>query len=221
MRTATFQTKLLARTISRSVAVPYLYYAPPQPGINAALSTVVYLHGAGAKGSDLAMVERESLPRLIAQGLPFPHCLVCPQCPPEVPGWNVDDLNHLFDSLVFRHQAEPDRIVLTGISMGGRGVWEFAYWHRDKLAGVVPLCGFGIPNLAPRLVSLPVWMFHGENDSVLPVARSDEMAQALRNANATDMRYDRLPGLGHNIGETVYARPELWEWVGQCRRTVL
>jgi predicted peptidase len=212
-----FQPVSFTRTVTRTVTLNYLLRHPPGYRQDQLRPAVLFLHGAGAKGDDPGKVQNEALPRLVREGMDFPFLLVCPQCPDGVQGWPIDDLAVLVRALREQYPIDPERLYLTGISMGGRGVWEYAYSHAGSLAAIAPVCGFGIPNLAPRLRDLPVWAFHGEHDDVLPAARTDEMVHALKQTG-NPVRYTRLAGIGHSCGRIAYSNPELWAWLAGRRR---
>ena len=61
------------------------------------------------------------------------------------------------DDVMTAYATDPKRVVLTGLSMGGRGSWELAAAHPERFAAVVPICGPGRPEQAARLKGLPVW----------------------------------------------------------------
>lgn len=199
----------IARERMSRMAFEYLHFEPSL--LEARLPLVIYLHGAGQKGTSLDRLTEASLPALLAEGFEVPAHVVCPLAKPG-PGWPVQHVAIFAEEVCRKLNADPLRIYLTGESMGGRGVFEVAYWHHHLFAAVAPLCGFGIPNLAPVLRELPISMFHGSDDDVLPVARSEEMATALyiAGANAT---FQKLDGHGHSIGRAVYSKPDFWSWL--------
>jgi predicted peptidase len=111
-----------------------------------------------------------------------------------------------------QYTIDPDRIVLTGLSLGGFGTWRLGAQQPERFAALVPVCGGGDPSRAQALARLPIWCFHGEADSVIPVERSREMVQAVR-AAAGDVRYTEFPGVGHNAWDPAYGDPQLTEWM--------
>ena len=189
----------------RTVRFNYLRQAGPDR------PTLLFLHGAGAKGDDLELVRTECLPKLVDGGLEIPFQLICPQCPAALPGWPIEDLVYFIRTLMESGEINST-LCVTGISMGGRGSWDLAYRVPDQLRAMVPLCGFSLPQLAPRLGKLPVWTWHGAKDTVVPVDRTEETVQAL-NAAGNPVRYTRMEDAGHNIGEFVYSQPDLWQWL--------
>ena len=104
----------------------------------------------------------------------FPFIVVSPQCPPDT-GWKPMELNLLLDSILANYRADPDRVYLTGLSMGGFGTWDWACQNADRFAAIAPMCGGGNTSLVRRIRNLPIWVFHGEADPVVPIAKSEEM----------------------------------------------
>jgi predicted peptidase len=174
---------------------------------------MLFLHGAGEKGDDPQRILAAALPKAITESSQaFPFWLLCPQCPLHRSGWQIETIVQLLDDLADQLPIDRSRIYATGVSMGGRGVYELAYDYGNSLAAIVPICAFGIPNLAPRLSGLPIWAFHGELDEVVPLARGAEMVEALLHVGSPT-RFTTLQGEGHNIGSFVYKQPELWQWL--------
>ena len=199
------------KTVQRHIDLPCLIY-PPLARADAPSALIVHLHGAGEKG-DMDRLRGACLPRLMAEGLNVGNAYVaCPLCPATRSGWPVDHLAALVDHLLATLPVDPARIGMTGISMGGRGTWDFAYDHGDRLAAIAPVCGFGIPTLAPRLSRLPSWIWHGQDDDIVPVHHAQAMHAALTRIGAP-CRYTQFPNTGHACGRQVYTTPALWNWL--------
>lgn len=193
------------RTVTRELRLDHLLQVPDGDG---PFPLVLYLHGAGAKGDDLGLVAREALPQRAGGSRPI--VLACPQCPAARSGWPIDDLMALLDHLLATQPIDPRRVVVTGVSMGGRGAWEMAYDHAGRLAGIVPVCAFAIPTLAPRVGRLPVWMHHGDHDAVVPISSAERMYDAMTAAGAPP-RFTRHAGCGHDLAGRVYDET-FWAW---------
>lgn len=165
-----------------------------------------FLHGAGERGSDPAALYRHGPLKYIVECGPLPFHVIAPLCPEE--GWwaldQLDRLDLLFSHVMETLPADPSRIFLTGISMGGFGTWHWALRHPKRFAAIAPFCGGGIPYLAPRLAHLPVWAFHGMQDDVIPPAATLDMTHALERAGATP-RVTLFDGVGHDCWTQVYA----------------
>jgi predicted peptidase len=196
--------------------LPYLLFLPadydeePEPW-----PLMVFLHGAGERGNDLNRVKKYGPPMIVEEAPDFPFVLVSPQCPAGQ-HWDPRRLMALVDDLVARYRIDRRRIVLTGASLGAFGAWATAAANPDRFAALVPVCGWGNPALAPRLRDVPVWMFHGEEDRVVPISGSLEMLDAILSAGG-DARFTSYPGIGHDAWTEAYATPELYAWLLERR----
>jgi predicted esterase len=188
---------------------------PPKNG-SAKLPLLLFLHGSGERGDDLDQVRTHGPPKLAAAGKKFPFILVAPQCPAGE-WWSAQQLNRLLDEVIAQYPVDRDRIYLTGLSMGGYGVWELAAEYPQRFAAIIPICGAGSPHDADRLKKIPAWIFHGQQDPVVPFQRSVEMEQALKTCGGA-VKFTPDPKAGHDSWTAAYSNPELYDWLLQQRR---
>jgi predicted peptidase len=144
----------------------------------------------------------------------FPFIAVFPQS--SLGGWRPDSPDGrralaILGEVRSEYRVDPRRIHLTGISMGGYGVWSLAIAHPDYWASIVPICGGGDPAKVAPITHIPCWAFHGDADEVVPVGRTRAMIEALRKAGGRP-RYTEFRNVGHNSWAPAYAMPELYEW---------
>jgi predicted peptidase len=178
---------------------------------------LLFLHGGGERGDDLTQVARFGPPQLIAAGQKFPCLVVSPQCP-EDSWWNLPALEALLVEIARRHRVDPDRIYLTGLSMGGYATWGLAQRHPERYAAIIPICGSGDLKRAPRLRDLPVWAFHGARDEAVPPRESQKLIDAIRTAGGAP-RFTLYPDAGHDAWTQTYANLEVFQWLfAQQRR---
>ncbi len=207
----------------KTVKVQYLLYLPR----GYAESTqrwplLLFLHGAGERGDDLEKVKTHGPPKLIArEEKEFPFVVVSPQCPQD--GWwsnedQIEMLGALLDHILSRYRIDRDRIYVTGLSMGGFGTWRLAAKHPDRFAAIAPICGGGDPGDAASISHLPVWVFHGANDNVVALEKSQEMVDALEKAGS-HVRFTIYPQAGHDSWTQTYDNPELYRWFLEHRRS--
>jgi predicted esterase len=119
-----------------------------------------------------------------------------------------------------RYPVDPDRVYLTGISMGGGGALWLAATRPDLWAGVAPMCPDSMPGseeLAANLLNVPVRLFHGELDTVVPVASSRAWQRRLLDAGVL-ASYTEYPATRHNVWDTAYSRGRVLEWLAGLRR---
>ena len=192
--------------------LPYLLYTP-DTAVNVPL--VLFLHGAGERGDKLEKVKAHGLPNVLATRNPFPEpaLVVAPQC--SANSWwtlELSALESLLDTVQTQYPVDPTRIYLTGLSMGGYGVWHLALKDPARFAALVPVCGGGVPALAAKLKNLPIWAFHGEADDVVPLSASTKMAEGLKRTGG-NVKLTVYPGVGHNSWAKAYSEPELYTWL--------
>jgi len=173
---------------------------------------VVFLHGSGERGSDLEKVKLHGPPMLVENGKKFPFILISPQCPDDS-WWSYEPLTELIEDAETRYQVDPKRIILTGLSMGGYGTWELGCRHPEKFAALVPLCGGGIPYMAPKVKDTPVWVFHGTKDGGVPIVESQRMVDALKKSGSTKVEFTIYPEAGHNCWTEAYNTEALYQWM--------
>lgn len=177
---------------------------------------LLYLHGAGDRGETIDDVRQHGLPHFLYDRGSYPMIVVAPQCR-ERCYWQPEELAEFLRFVETRFAVDPNRIYVLGESMGGYGAWALAAEAPDKFAAVVPLCGGGDTSSAPKLVNLPIWAFHGEDDTVVPPSESQEMVDAANEAGGR-ARLTILPGRGHDIRDVAWKNGELIEWMLRRRR---
>jgi predicted peptidase len=175
---------------------------------------VLFLHGIGERGTNAADVARHGPPKLASQGRDFPFILISPQCPPDR-YWDSPTLIALLDQIQRDYKIDPDRVYLTGLSMGGFGTWALLQEFPDRFAAAVPICGGGNPNAFRfnRITTVPIWAFHGDKDELVPVARSQQMIDAIQAAGGTKAKLTIYPNVGHDSWTRTYEDEAMWTWL--------
>lgn len=186
---------------------------------------VIFLHGAGERGDDLSLVGVHG-PLKVLDGIPeLQRCVIlAPQCPLDT-WWRMETLEAFLDEVLARDDIDPDRVYLTGLSMGGYGTWHLIARFPQRFAAAVPICGGGdlgrVWSDRPtgydmegllRARELPIRVFHGELDSVIPVSESRLLVEALRAVDG-NVELTVYPGVDHDSWTETYANRELWEWM--------
>ena len=216
------QSMTITTGSGQTVRMNFWLYLPPGYPARERWPLILFLHGAGERGDDLDRVKIHGPPKRIDQeDASFPFVIVSPQCPTE--GWWSDDdqierLDALLEDVVSRYEIDPQRLYVTGLSMGGYGTWALAARYPHRFAAIAPICGGGDPGAAERMAHLPVWVFHGARDPVVPLEASQEMVDALREAGGA-VTFTVYPEAGHDAWTESYANPALYEWFLQHRRT--
>jgi predicted peptidase len=217
-QTATSQeAKHFEETIKVTAKIDYLLFLPEGYGkTKHRWPLMLFLHGSGESGTNLTKVKAHGPPKIVDSKLDFPFILVSPQSPGR--GWDPDILNALLDQITSKYRVDKDRVYLTGLSMGGYGTWALAAEHPEKFAAIVPICGGGNPADAKKLAKLPIWVFHGAKDPTVPVERSKEMVEAIKNAGG-DAKLTIYPEAGHDSWTETYDNPQLYTWLLEHKRS--
>lgn len=174
---------------------------------------VLFLHG---KGDRVSRMERGGLPKQVERKKDFPFILVAPECADR--WWVARDLNALLDDVISRYRVDRDRVYVTGLSMGGYGTWSLATAYPDRFAAIIPICGGGRPASARRLKDMPVWVFHGAKDDIVPPSRSEAMVKALKDAGSEKVKFTLYPDARHDSWTATYRDPKVWEWLLRQKR---
>jgi predicted peptidase len=199
--------------VTRQVELDYLLYLPGGDRESGAggLPLLLFLHGSGERGRDLALVKTHGPPRVIEAGTDLPLVVLAPQCPAET-SWHADSLMALVDDTILRHDLDTKRIYVTGLSLGGYGAWVLAAEYPERFAAVAPVCAPYASIDPARLRHTPVWCFHGAVDDVVPVGDSVRMVRRIRDAGG-DVRFTIYPDAGHDAWTQTYDQPALYEWL--------
>ena len=225
------------RIIVESDTLEYRYLVPSDFSETEKYPVVLFLHGAGERGDD----NKKQLihgSRLFLDSLKkYPAITIFPQCPadsywssvitfsnergkrtfifpPEAkPTKAMQMVLHLVDSVTAQDYADPHRVYLMGLSMGGMGTFELMSRRPEIFAAAVPICGGGNPEMVKDYKpGTPFWVFHGARDNVVPPVHSTTMVKALQENNFP-VRYTLYPEANHNSWDPAFNEPELLSWL--------
>ncbi len=227
--------------------MPYRLFSPAGLRKGQKVPLVVFLHGAGGSGSDnerqlqganvfgaLVWASPESQKRHPAFVLApqsdwnWPCTLLDPEHPPKVPadikfcppedlGFGARLAFEIIDSLLGSLPIDPSRIYVTGHSMGGAGTWHMIAHRPRFFAAAVPVCGHPLLATAGTVKDVPLWNFHGADDTIEPVQTSRAMIEAIRKAGGHP-RSTEYAGVGHDVFRWAYTEPALIEWLFAQKR---
>ena len=228
-------TGFLNRTILvNGVAHRYVVYLPETWSKDQKWPVILFLHGSGERGTEGLDQTQVGLPaaiRLHPERWPF--VVVMPQVPFNHHHWTDPDMMQTamaaLDAEEREFDGDPDRTYLTGLSLGGYGVWEVARNYPRTFAAIAPVCGgifwsyqpsrwseqTTLPEEYARVLRRePVWIFHGADDPVVSPRQSELMFDALKTADG-NVRFFEYAGVKHNVWDKAYANPDLPHWLLQ------
>ncbi len=189
-------------------------YTPLHP-----IPLLVGLHGGGPGGKHLDEVvgsgpSAMNFYRELAERRGF--LVVCPTA--LAAPWGRPENEQLVRDVIAEAQArfavDPDRIHLTGHSMGGFGTWALGTRLAEMLATISPMAGAG--SGVPELVKTqtPIFLYHSADDFI-DVTSARTAAAALKESGL-DFVYTELPDRGHDFPESI--RNELFDFIAPRRR---
>lgn len=235
--------------LDRSVVVDgvsyrYQVYLPVDYTPDKRWPIALFLHGSGERGDDGSRQSQVGLPAAIrVDRKRFPMIVVMPQARPNTrwSGAMAAQAMQALDQSIAEFHGDPQRTYLTGLSIGGQGVWLLSAAYPHRFAAIAPVCGFlqlahdddvsdpawnqavlvQFPELlasdpeaamAKRIGKTPAWVFHGGADDVVPPENSRRMVAALK-AAGSEVRYNEFEGVNHGSWDRAYAEPDLVNWL--------
>jgi len=212
-------------------SLPYRLLRPKDYDANQRYPLVIFYHGAGECGDDNVKQLVHGMNDFASDDVmeKYPCFVVAPQCPdgvqwvdtpwtadahtmPEKPTEPLRLSLELITSLQSEFSIDASRLYVTGLSMGGFGVWDAIQRYPNRFAAAVPICSGGDPAFAKQLAQLPIWAFHGDEDGTVKPKRSRDMIAALKAAGGSP-KYTEYPGVGHNSWAATYADREMYAWL--------
>jgi len=193
------------------LGVKYLEYFPEINEGDENLPLLIFLHGMGERGDDLTKLKLHGPPSFLDEKKDFPFITISPQCPDTI-YWNEEILLPFYEEIIAKYLIDKKRIYLTGLSMGGFGTWESIVAKPDLFAAAAPICGGGDPSKLKAVKSMPIWVFHGAKDQVVPLLRSEEMVNKLKELGSK-VKFTIYPEATHDSWTKTYANPKLYEWL--------
>jgi predicted peptidase len=231
------ETGFLNRTaVVDNVTYKYQVFVPENWNKKTKWPVILFLHGYGEEGDDGLLQTDVGLASAIRKHVErFPFVIVMPQCR-KLDWWTNAPMEaqalKVLDQTMQEFKGDPQRVYLTGLSMGGYGTWALGSQNPGKFAALVPICGgVRLPPgnhivnahdtddsadpyaaVAQKIGKTPVWVFHGDADPTVPVTESQKMVAALKAAGG-DVRYTEYPGVGHDSWDKAYDEADLFTWV--------
>lgn len=205
--------------------MPYRVFIPPGYSTSQVYPLILFLHGAGERGnnntSQLNNNANGAMQLVSDANLAIQKVImVAPQCPTADfwgGGSTNTPLHDILNDVSAEFRVDPDRIIVTGLSMGGYGTWGLTASNPSRFAAGVPMSGGGDTNAAGSVAALPYWFFHAVNDGTVGVDQSRALVGALRNAGASVIYTEYATG-GHGIWSVAYNNPLLFRWMMAQRR---
>jgi len=217
--------------------LPYRLHKPSKREPGRRYPLVVFMHGAGSRGSDNVTQLRYGGAPLLnwAKRTGQEFFMVAPQCPEKdkwvdtnfgavkssmkpKPTLELAMAMEIIDDACKRYPIDFDRIYVIGISMGGYATWELLQRRPRMFAAALPCCGGGDVSFASRLTGVPIWAFHGDADKTVPVCRTRDMVSAIKAAGGRKILYREYKGKDHDVWTPTFSDDSVFEWLFSQKR---
>ena len=214
----------------------YRIYLPASLEPKTRYPLILFLHGAGERGDDNRTQLFPGVPDILVYSLKNnqPLILIAPQCPsrmmwvntpwnadshtmPEFPSYPMKLVIELLQNSIEKYPVDPDRVYVTGLSMGGFGTWDILQRKPELFAAGIPICGGGDPDYAEKIKDIPIWVFHGDRDSVVKVERSRAMVEAIKKAGGCPL-YTEYKDCGHDSYTKTYSDSDVLKWLFEQKK---
>ena len=225
-------------TSKDSEELRYRYRRPASIKGNNKYPLVLFLHGAGGRGNDneQQLWDANSIGAFAKQKVSskYQSYIFAPQVPEGErwvsAKWNDEDYNmssisssmkltfDALDAFIDKNKnVDTNRIYVLGLSMGGWGTWDAISRRPNYFAAAVPICGGGDKVQSVNLNKVNIWAWHGKDDTVIDVTKSQQMVKAIE-AQKGNIKYTEIKGRGHDSWLDVWNHKELWEWLYNQRK---
>jgi len=219
--------------------MPYRLYIPKNYDCGVMYPVVIFLHGAGGRGSDNEGQLISGMPQVMFNDTESPiydSIIIIPQCPKDrqwvyTPwsngNYSTDDIGEsreleavldILDNVTEMYNVDLDRVYVTGLSMGGFGTWDLLMRHGARFAAGLPVCGGGDPSYAKLLKRIPIMTFHGSEDPEIPVTGTRIMYASIMKEDGENISYTEFDGEGHDVWGKVYSDPNVIRWLFEQNR---
>ncbi len=203
--------------IEGKTAYPFLIHTPEYPSVEKQ-PVFVFLHGRSLCGNNLERVKRYGVLYAMNRGTEVPGIVVAPQAPG---GWNADKVMEVVDYVLKNHpEADGSRIYVCGMSLGGFGTMEIAGKYPDRIAAAVAICGGGNAAEAENLAKVPIWLYHGTADRIVPISQSRNIMKAIKSVDENaDVTLTEIKGGTHGSVERLFHQPDIYDWLLRHRKS--
>ena len=191
----------------------YVYYPNV---VKKNMPVLVFLHGIGERGNNLADIEKYALPKYLNE-FDIPYIVIAPQCH-ENNFWDyhLRDVERVLEIEYKNFEFDKNNIFVLGSSMGAYGAWNYIIERPNLFKGIISVAG-GIMLPLDRVL-LPIkekaiLIYHGDNDDVVDVNQSITAYNKLKNIGAANIELKIIKGDNHYLSSHAFKDKYLYEWL--------
>lgn len=203
--------------VSKAKMKYFLYYPDDyQKNKNKNYGLLLFLHGSGSIPKNNQ--EKFIAPELLTNGTKFPFLILVPQHLEAKKMWNIYGVKQILDSVVKNNRIDSKKIYVSGLSRGGIAAYNLAIEYPETFAAMAIVCSMAPTPYAHWMnKKMPIRVYHGEKDQVIPVSEAEEMVARLKKMNY-HVEFTKYKNKGHDIWDTVYTNLELYSWFDKQKK---
>ena len=208
---------------SNGIYIPYRLYLPPTYNEQEEFPVLVYLHGAGSRGTfNNTPLYEASIYLKNAESPAFHSIMVVPQCP-EGAWWNervLDAFVELLDYINDTYSTDKSRQYITGASMGGDGTWQMLESYAERVSAAIPVASAGRGYTTEDMLDIPIHIIYDETGTVIPTSLIEPMYRQLIDGGNQNVILTKTSGHGHQICNRFVSETDIsaLEWLFAQRR---
>lgn len=226
-------SQLNRSTETSSDGTEYYLFVPSDYDGSTPYPLIIYLHGAQAIGNDISKSQGKGLPGAFKRNYnnqfdTLQMIVVAPHVKGEVDNdyeWSPSYINEVVEEVLINYNIDNDRIFGSGISLGAKGIWDYALTYPSLLAAIIPISGSAPIDNICTLDQTAVWAFHGEADGLIPISGGSDrygpltLVEAINNCSTSPYLPAHLTTLeakGHGGWDEIYdlsAGYNIYEWM--------
>ena len=173
---------------------------------------ILFLHGRSLCGRDMKRVLRYGTLDAIERGMNIPALIVAPQNPGGA--WDPKKLNDVLDWVMDNCAADPERIYVLGMSLGGYGTLDYVGTYPERVAAGMDLCGGSTLRDYTRMGEAPLWIIHGTADQAVSINESKKVVNGMKAAHVDSrLRYDWFAGSSHGALARMFYLQKVYDWL--------
>ena len=199
--------------------IRFFEYIPEVENIKT-MPLIVYLHGAGERGTDIEKLNTHGpIKEMLAGKVKSNFIVIAPQCEEIKTWWDYAEILYKW---ILEYIKQPfvdkKRVYLTGNSMGGYGTWSLAMAHPELFAAIIPICGGGFSWNAAMLKNTPGWAFHCVNDDAVPCLATIDMVEHVKRYTEAEVKLTIYPENSHDAWTSTYQNQEVYDWLLKLKK---
>jgi len=197
-----------------------------------------FLHGSGERGNDNTKQLVHGGKLFLRNDIreQYPAIIIFPQCPEDSfwanikisadsagkrnfdyqkggkPTKAMKALLGMIDNMLDKPYINHKQVYVGGLSMGGMGTLELLRRKPRTFAAAFSICGGDNVANTDKYKKIPLWLFHGGKDDIVPPAGSTAIANQLK-IIGKEVKFTLYPDDNHNSWDSAFAEPKLLPWL--------